>query len=358
MANQLLYANNASSTLLGNVGPTDTSFALAGGAGAKFPNPGVGQSFMLTVESATGLIEIVEVTERNTDILTVIRGREGTAASSFLTGAVVECRLTSGLLNAIDFRKHSGEANGTVVLDGDGQVPITMYETTLTTFGDARWNVKLEYTPVQMGTGVGQLENVVKLGWSAGDKLLVTIDDNDEGILATEAWATTTFAAKAHSHAIADVTGLQTALNGKAAVAQTHAITDVTGLQNALNSKLDSTGGTISGSLTVTGAFSAASVIDTSDVTTKTDIVDLSLADATAMVLGTRAVRYFSKLEERDSFGVVANDQANITPELVKVGSDGLLGMNYGRLVAPLCKVVADLLHRVGELEASRGDGS
>lgn len=358
MANQLLYANNASSTLLGNVGPTDTSFALPGGAGAKFPNPGAGQSFMLSVESATGLIEIVEVTERNTDVLTVVRGREGTAASSFLTGAVVECRLTADMLAAIDFRKHSGEANGTVVLDGDGQVPITMYQTTLTMFGDERWNVKLNYTPVQMGTGVGQLENVVKLGWSAGEKLLVTIDDDDEGILATEAWATDTFAPLEHTHTIAEVTGLQTALNGKAPLEHTHAISGVVGLQNALNAKLNSTGGTISGNLSVTGSFSAASVTDTSDISTKTRIVPMSLADATAIVLGTQAVRYFSKLEKGKSFGVVANAQAGITPELAKKRPDGLYGMNYGRLTAPLCMVVADLLHRVAELEAQRGNGS
>ena len=44
------------------------------------------------------------------------------------------------------------------------------------------------------------------------------------------------FAAAAHTHAIADVTGLQTALDGKAASSHTHEIGDVTGLQSALDS--------------------------------------------------------------------------------------------------------------------------
>lgn len=46
-----------------------------------------------------------------------------------------------------------------------------------------------------------------------------------------------TFPPSAHTHVIGDVTGLQTALDGKALLAHTHAIADVTGLQAALDSK-------------------------------------------------------------------------------------------------------------------------
>ena len=44
-------------------------------------------------------------------------------------------------------------------------------------------------------------------------------------------------AASSHTHTIANVTGLQTALDGKAASSHTHAIANVTGLQDALDSK-------------------------------------------------------------------------------------------------------------------------
>jgi len=43
-----------------------------------------------------------------------------------------------------------------------------------------------------------------------------------------------------HTHAIADVTNLQTSLNGKAASVHTHAISDVTSLQTALDGKASS----------------------------------------------------------------------------------------------------------------------
>jgi hypothetical protein len=49
-----------------------------------------------------------------------------------------------------------------------------------------------------------------------------------------------TFAPKVHTHAIADVTDLQAALDGKAASTHTHAISDTTGLQTALDGKQES----------------------------------------------------------------------------------------------------------------------
>jgi hypothetical protein len=45
------------------------------------------------------------------------------------------------------------------------------------------------------------------------------------------------YAAAVHTHGISDVTGLQTALDGKAAASHGHAIADVTGLQTALDGK-------------------------------------------------------------------------------------------------------------------------
>lgn len=44
-------------------------------------------------------------------------------------------------------------------------------------------------------------------------------------------------ASSSHTHAISDVVNLQTALDSKAAVSHTHAISDVTGLQTSLDSK-------------------------------------------------------------------------------------------------------------------------
>jgi hypothetical protein len=39
----------------------------------------------------------------------------------------------------------------------------------------------LGYTPVQQGTGIGQQPNVVKIGWSSGERLMATVDATDLG---------------------------------------------------------------------------------------------------------------------------------------------------------------------------------
>ena len=45
----------------------------------------------------------------------------------------------------------------------------------------------LGFTPIQQGTGVGQLYNVVKIGWS-GSRVKVTVDTSDMGPIVTDAW--------------------------------------------------------------------------------------------------------------------------------------------------------------------------
>jgi hypothetical protein len=60
-----------------------------------------------------------------------------------------------------------------------------------------------------------------------------------------------TFPPTAHNHAIAEVTGLQTALDGKAPAAHTHTTAQVTGLDTALAGKVAKAGDTMSGDLTI-----------------------------------------------------------------------------------------------------------
>lgn len=83
-----------------------------------------------------------------------------------------------------------------------------------------------------------------------GDMLKSVYDTNDDGkVNAADAadsvpWTgvtgkPTTFTPSAHTHAIADVTNLQTTLDGKAATSHTHIIANVTGLQTALDGKSD-----------------------------------------------------------------------------------------------------------------------
>jgi hypothetical protein len=64
----------------------------------------------------------------------------------------------------------------------------------------------LGYTPVQQGTGIGQLNNVVKIGWS-GSRLKCTVDYTDLGEIAT-----TAFVAAADNILQSQINGKQNAL--------------------------------------------------------------------------------------------------------------------------------------------------
>lgn len=57
------------------------------------------------------------------------------------------------------------------------------------------------------------------------------------GTAVSAAVAGTDYAAASHTHAISDVTNLQTSLDGKASTSHTHAISDVTNLQTTLDGK-------------------------------------------------------------------------------------------------------------------------
>ena len=100
MATQL-FANNASSTLASGITAVATSATLATGQGALFPTIAGSDWFLLTLTQPTGpesIWEIVKVTARTTDTLTIVRAQEGTTGAVWATGVKAEARLTAGSL--------------------------------------------------------------------------------------------------------------------------------------------------------------------------------------------------------------------------------------------------------------------
>lgn len=98
--NVQLYANNAETTLSGPIGSTDLSINVVDGS--LFPTPGSGQYFLITIEVGTAR-EIIKITGRSGNTLTVDaagRGKEGTTATGWPAGALVEMRITRDTLAA------------------------------------------------------------------------------------------------------------------------------------------------------------------------------------------------------------------------------------------------------------------
>ncbi len=120
----LIFKNNAAGTLAANIGPTDNQILLGAGQGALFPTFGAGDyAYATLVHATTGAIEVVKITTRTVDTLSVTRGVEG-AATAFTTGSIVEMRVTAGMLGELDQRSKWGAANGLATLDAGGLIPV------------------------------------------------------------------------------------------------------------------------------------------------------------------------------------------------------------------------------------------
>ena len=102
MALTLLAANNASTLLVSDISAVSTTLQVSTGTGDLFPSPVPGTSYFkvtLTSLIAGETKEIVYVTARSGDTLTIIRGQEGTAAASWDSGASVTNLITAGTFN-------------------------------------------------------------------------------------------------------------------------------------------------------------------------------------------------------------------------------------------------------------------
>lgn len=102
MALTLLAANNAQTVLAAGISASATSMTVNSGTGALFPAPSAGVSFfkLTLIDAATGqLTEIVHVTARSGDTMTIDRGQEGTTARAWSANDIAANMMTAGTLS-------------------------------------------------------------------------------------------------------------------------------------------------------------------------------------------------------------------------------------------------------------------
>ena len=96
----LKVTNNAFGTLNGGISSSATSITLSSGDGAKFPSLSSPDVFYATLIDTSNNTEIVKVTARSTDSLTVVRAQDNTTARAFSAGDRFELRPTAVLFEA------------------------------------------------------------------------------------------------------------------------------------------------------------------------------------------------------------------------------------------------------------------
>lgn len=113
------FKNNAVGYLSAAISSSDSSATLTTGGGASFPSLGSGEYFYATITATSGVYEIVKVTSRSTDSISITRAQESTTALAFPSGSIVELRITAqAITDAIadsttDLQNNTFTANGT-----------------------------------------------------------------------------------------------------------------------------------------------------------------------------------------------------------------------------------------------------
>lgn len=109
------FTNNAFATLAASINSSVTSISLAAGTGGRFPSLGVGDYFYATLVDASNNLEIIKVTARSTDTLTVVRGQDSSTARSFAAGDRIELRPVAAVFDDIQVYTPSGSISATTV---------------------------------------------------------------------------------------------------------------------------------------------------------------------------------------------------------------------------------------------------
>lgn len=111
-------ANNAFGTLNAGITSSDTTIVLNAGEGARFPSLSAGDYFFATLIDTTNNLEIVKVTARSTDTMTVVRGQDGTTGRAYTTNDRFELRPTAALFDEFASRATTGKAIAMAIVFG------------------------------------------------------------------------------------------------------------------------------------------------------------------------------------------------------------------------------------------------
>lgn len=127
----VILKNNAFSTLATAITASDTAIVVANGN--QFPALSADEYFYATLVSPAGTTEIVKVTARVSNSLTVVRAQDGSSAASFQVGALVEMRA-----NAASIADINDEASEVSIADAGGYYTATDVEGALQEIGGIR----------------------------------------------------------------------------------------------------------------------------------------------------------------------------------------------------------------------------
>jgi len=230
----LKIKNDAVSRIASGISSSATSIVLTPGTGLLFPTLSSGDYFPATLIKSDGSREIVRVTARSTDVLTVVRAQEGTVALTFNANDRIELRLTAGT-----FTDPSGPAAASITSASTKAAPVDADLFGYTDSEDVFKLKKLSWANIKAALkapvlnfvypvgsiyinatstdnpatilGVGTWEEIgagrVLVGQNASDSIFDTLGESGgskDAIVVAHSHTGTTASGGAHTHAITD----------------------------------------------------------------------------------------------------------------------------------------------------------
>jgi microcystin-dependent protein len=153
------FTNNFSAPIAANISSSATTIALATGYGSLLPNYGVDEYEYITLTDSSNHIEIVKVTARSGDTLTVVRAQDNTVARAWTAGDRMSSRpCAAAMYDALQVNVAKADAvhshaAGDVALTPTGSIAATNIQAAIAELdGDiAGKQAALGYTAAQAG---------------------------------------------------------------------------------------------------------------------------------------------------------------------------------------------------------------
>ena len=337
-----LFSNNASATLAASITSVQTSLTLTTGQGALFPAVSGSDYFYATIANSSNTIEIVKVTARSADVLTVVRAQEGTTASAFSSGDKVELRLTAAALNnmaqldEVQTFSAAQTFSGTVALSGGGSLSGSFS-------GTATFSGNITFSNTITGSISGNAATVTNGVYTTGDQ---TIAGN-----------------KVFSNSVTVNGTFLSVGNGGTGDRQLYMHNSVRQCYFFLNTSSvlglwDATSAAARWTTDAPGNFVATGNIAAySDERLKTDWADLP-SGFVRRLADVKSGTYTRIDNDMRQVGVSAQSLRELLPEAVIEDDNGSLSVSYGSAALAACVALAKEIQSIkAELIGMKGDG-
>jgi hypothetical protein len=121
------FANNAAAVVPSAVSSTQLTVTVASGKGSLFPILGTGDYFYATLTDTSSNYEIVKVTARTDDTMTIVRAQEGTLAIPFAANSRFELRITAASVREVGNTASNATGNGSTLFFALAVAPSAVY---------------------------------------------------------------------------------------------------------------------------------------------------------------------------------------------------------------------------------------